>query len=93
MSDEQCVCGCSADLRYSEYGPVGAEANFISSQLFRELSLQAGWLTGYGNIGTSAGGNQFEIQDTVSLEWTVRKKALYERPVLQFHSQDTKWKF
>ena len=38
------VWECEADYRYSEYGPVGAEANFISSQLFRELPVQAGWL-------------------------------------------------
>jgi len=36
------VWECEADYRYSEYGPVGAEANFISSQLFRELPVQAG---------------------------------------------------
>jgi hypothetical protein len=49
------VWGCEADYRYPEYGPVGAGANFISSQLFRELAVQAGWLAGYGNIRTSAG--------------------------------------
>jgi hypothetical protein len=41
------VWECEADYRYSEYGPVGAEASFISSQLFRELPVlykQAGWL-------------------------------------------------
>lgn len=56
------VWGCEADYRYSEYGPVGVEANFISSQLFGELAVQAGWLIGYGNIRTSAGVTNFKFK-------------------------------
>jgi len=86
------VWACEADYRYSEYGPVGAEANFISSQLFGELAVQAtlaDWLWKYQNVSW---GNEFQIQDTVSLDLTLWKTALYERTVLQFHSQDTKRK-
>lgn len=50
---------------------------------------QADWLWKYQNVSW---GNEFEIQDTVSLDWTLRKTALYERPVLQLQSQDTKRK-
>jgi len=62
------VWGSEADYRYSEYGPVGADANIISSQLFGELAVQAGWLIGYGNNRTSAGVTNFKFKTQPGLD-------------------------
>jgi hypothetical protein len=45
-------------------------------------------LTGFKKMKTSAGTTNWKFK-TASLQWTLKKTAQSEMPVLQFHSQNT----